>query len=93
MEACSSHLHPETGEGPAKTVFLISLLHTIGKVFEKILLSRFLSEVSKRGLQRHEQFGFTPEHSTFYQLARLFERFSRILDEKRLTGTIFLDVA
>jgi len=42
----------------------ISLLDTIGKLFEKILLTRFLHEVSVRGLMRDEQFGFRPRHST-----------------------------
>jgi hypothetical protein len=52
----------------------ISLLDTIGKVFEKILLSRILSEVGERGLLRDEQFGFRPKHSTSLQLARLVDR-------------------
>jgi hypothetical protein len=34
----------------------ISLLDTIGKVFETIVLSRILSELSGRGLLRNEQF-------------------------------------
>jgi hypothetical protein len=38
----------------------ISLLDTISKVFEKIVLSRILNEVSGRGLMRDEQFGFRP---------------------------------
>jgi hypothetical protein len=36
----------------------ISLLDTIGKLFEKILLNRILSEVSGRELLPDEQFGF-----------------------------------
>jgi hypothetical protein len=55
----------------------ISLLDTIGKVFEKILLSRILSEVSGCGLLRDEQFGFRPKHSTSLQLARLVESFQK----------------
>jgi hypothetical protein len=46
----------------------ISLLDTIGKLFEKILLARILHEVSERGLVRDEQFGFRPKHSTSLQL-------------------------
>ena len=38
----------------------ISLMDTIGKIFEKILLARILHEVSVRGLMRDEQFGFRP---------------------------------
>jgi hypothetical protein len=36
----------------------ISLLDTVGKLFEKILLARVLREVNERGLLRDEQFGF-----------------------------------
>jgi hypothetical protein len=51
----------------------ISLLDTVGKLFEKILLTRVLREVSEGGLLRDEQFGFRPRHSTTLQLARLVE--------------------
>jgi len=51
----------------------ISLLDTIGKLFEKILLARILHKVSERGLMRDEQFGFRPRHSTSLQLTRLVE--------------------
>jgi len=42
----------------------ISLLDTIGKLFEKILLVTILQVVKERGLLRDEQFGFRPKHST-----------------------------
>jgi hypothetical protein len=65
------------GKGPAlpSSYRPISLLGTIGKVFEKILLSRILSEVSRRGLLRDEQFGFRHKHSSSLQLALLVESF------------------
>ena len=68
-------------------------MDTIGKLFEKILLTRILHFVSERGLMRDEQFGFRPRHSTSLQLAHLVERITRNLGEKRLTGAVFLDVA
>jgi len=71
----------------------ISLLDTIGKLFEKILLSRILYEVSGRGLLRDEQFGLRPKHSTAVPLAHLVARVSRNFDENRLTGAVFLDEA
>jgi hypothetical protein len=71
----------------------MSLLDTIGMLFEKILLSRILSELSGCGLLRDEQFGFRPKHSTSLQLARLVERVTRNFGEKRLSGAVFLDVA
>ena len=79
----------KTGKDPvlSSSYRPISLLDTIGKLFEKILLSRILHEVNVRGLLRNEQFGFRPRHSTSLQLARLVERINR------LTGAVFLDVA
>jgi hypothetical protein len=44
-------------------------------------------------LLRDEQFGFRPRHITRLQLARLVETVERYFDERRLTGTVFLDVA
>jgi hypothetical protein len=70
-----------------------SQLDTVGKLFGKILLTRFLREVNERGLLRDEQFGFKPRHSTTLQLARLVERVDRNFDEKRPTSAVFLDVA
>jgi hypothetical protein len=71
----------------------ISLLVTVGKLFEKILLARVLREENERGLLRDEQFGFRPRHSTALQLGRLVERVNRKFDERRVTGAVFLDVA
>ena len=71
----------------------ISLLDTIGNLFEKILLTRILYEVVERVLLRNEEFGFRPKHSTSLQLARLVQRITRNFGERRLTGAVFLDVA
>jgi hypothetical protein len=68
-------------------------LDTIGKLFERILLTRILNEVGECGLLRDKQFGFRPGHSTTLQLARLVERITRNFGEKRLTGAVFLYVA
>jgi len=71
----------------------ISMLDSIGKLFEKILLAWILHELSERGLMRDEKFGFRPRHNTSLQLARLVETITRNFGEKRLTGAVFLDVA
>jgi hypothetical protein len=44
-------------------------------------------------LLRDEQIGFRPRNSTTLQLARLVERVNRNVNERRLTGADFLDVA
>jgi len=59
----------------------VSLLGTIGKLFEKMLLARILHEVNVRGLLRNEQ--FRPIHSTSLQLARLVERTTRRKEANR----------
>jgi len=71
----------------------ISLLDTIGKLFEKILLTRILHEIGEIGVLRDEQSRFRPRHSTSLQLARLVERITGNFGERRLTGALFLDVA
>jgi hypothetical protein len=71
----------------------ITLLDSVGKLFEKILLSTVLREINERGLLRDEQFGFRSKHSTTLQLARLVERVNRNFDKRRLTGAVFMDVA
>ena len=63
----------------------ISLLDTVGKFFETILLARILREVNDRELIRDEQFGFRPKLSTTLPLAKLVERAMRNFDEKRIT--------
>jgi hypothetical protein len=82
-----SILKPEKDPALRSTYRPISLLDTIGKLFEKTMLSRILHKVSD------EQFGFRPKHSTALQLTRLVERVSRNFDDKRLTCAVFLDVS
>ena len=58
---------PKAGKNPALTASYrpISLLDTIGKVFENILPARILKEVTGGGRFRDEQFGFRTKHRTF----------------------------
>jgi hypothetical protein len=70
----------------------ISVLDTIGKLFESNTLARILCEEERFGLLRNEQFGFRHKHSTMLLPTCLVERMSRKFDEKKLTGPVFLDV-
>ena len=70
----------------------ISLLDMISKLFQNIL-GKIFHVVSERGMMEDEQFQFRYRHNTFLQLARLLERITRNLGEKRLSGAVFLDVS
>jgi hypothetical protein len=70
----------------------ISPLDTIGKLFEKILPRRILTEENERGLLLDEHFGFRLRLSTTLQLAHLLERVNRNLEERRLFSSVFPDV-
>jgi hypothetical protein len=60
----------------------ISLLDTIDKLFDKILLSRILYEVSGRGPRLDDQFWFRHKHSTALNFTRFIESVSRNFDER-----------
>jgi hypothetical protein len=71
----------------------ISLLDTVGKLFEKIIITRVLRELNERGLLHIEHFGFRPRHRTALQLDLLVEKVNRNFGERRLTSAVLLDVA
>jgi hypothetical protein len=55
----------------------ISLVDTVGKLFEKVLLARVLREVKQCSVLHDRQFQFQSRLSTTLQLARHIERFNR----------------
>jgi hypothetical protein len=68
----------------------ISLLSSISKIFEKLILDRLSSHISSS--IKAEQFGFRPMHSTVHQLTRLTEHVSMNFNMKRSTGMVLLDI-
>lgn len=71
----------------------ISLLNTLSKAFERIILSRLQSHISSENILREEQFGFRASHSTTHQLLRVAEKVTKNFNHKRYTGLVFLDLA
>jgi hypothetical protein len=69
-----SILKPGKDPTVSSPYWLISLLETVSKPFEKILLDRFL-----RVVLLDKQFGFRPRHSTMLHLARLVETVKNII--------------
>jgi hypothetical protein len=74
-----SILKPGKDPTVSSPYWLISLLGTAGKPFEKILLARFLLEVNERVVLLDKQFGIRPRHSTMLYLARLVETVNNVI--------------
>jgi hypothetical protein len=95
METRSCGIYCEDGKDPTppSSCGPISLLYTVGKLLEKMLLTLILRVVNELDLLFDEHFGFRTSLSMTLQLARLDDRVDRNLEEKSVTGAIFLDVA
>lgn len=68
----------------------ISLLPTLSKILERIMLRRIKPYLKIIPLH---QFGFKPLHSTCHQLQRISEIIVKGFEKKEYTSTVFLDVA
>lgn len=66
----------------------ITLLPTISKVFEKLLLRHMIPHI----MPREEQFGFRAEHSTTLQLARVLHDMTAALNKRETTVAVLLDM-
>jgi hypothetical protein len=71
----------------------ISLLSSIGKVLEKVILTRLVKVTDENSTIPDEQFGFRPKHSTVDQLINVTEFIAKGFGQNQSTGAIFLDVA
>jgi Reverse transcriptase (RNA-dependent DNA polymerase) len=71
----------------------ISLLPTMGKIMEKIILTRLDREVEALELIQPEQFGFRSQHSTTHQALRVVEQITRGFGRREATGALFLDIS
>ncbi|KAL4111862.1 hypothetical protein QTP88_015739 [Uroleucon formosanum] len=71
----------------------ISLLPTLSKLFEKLLLKRILPIVDEAKILPDSQFGFRNSHSTIHQDHRLVDKISFALEEKLYCTGAFLDVS
>ncbi len=70
----------------------ISLLSSIGKIFERVLRDKLNDFLIEKAIIKDEQFGFREEHSTVQQIRRII---NIIADNKKLrksTGMILIDM-
>lgn len=71
----------------------ISLLSTIGKLFERLYLKRLVPLIEEKKIIPDHQFGFRASHSTIEQVHRFTDQIERGLEEKQVCSAVFLDVA
>ena len=71
----------------------ISLLNTLSKILENLILKRMLEHMDERGILNLDQFGFTAGHSAVLQLVRVADVISSNIHKKYLTGMISLDLS
>lgn len=71
----------------------ISLLSSLGKVIEAVILTKIKNECDKLDIIPNFQFGFRPNHSTEHQVHRLVEYITEGFSEGESTGAIFLDIS
>ena len=71
----------------------ISLLPTLAKLFEKVILSRIRPILQAQNIIPNSQFGFRARHSTIHQIHRLTDLISASLEKKQFCPAVFLDVS
>ncbi|XP_045533955.1 uncharacterized protein LOC106720251 [Papilio machaon] len=71
----------------------ISLLKTLGKIYERLILARLRTFMDTKGMPIAEQFGFRAKHSCTNQVHRITEHILVKRQRGLSTGAIFLDVA
>lgn len=83
------------GEDPTSATSYrpISLLSGLGKVVERLVLSRINSFVFEQNILPNEQFGFRSEHCTIRQTTRLTSNILKGFNKRTHTGAVFFDVS
>lgn len=71
----------------------ISLLPTFSKILEKIVFYRLTSFLNKNNVLSPFQYGFRPGYSTEHALVHLIDKLSSNINDKKFTGSIFLDLS
>jgi hypothetical protein len=69
----------------------ISLLNSLAKLFEKMILKRLNFQLREMSVIRYDQYGFTSGHSTTHALLRNVERITHGFNNNKATATLFLN--
>ena len=71
----------------------ISLLPTISKVLEKLLITHITNDADLQPWIPHHQFGFRKAHSTIQQCYRITDAIHKAFDDHRYCSAVFLDIS
>lgn len=70
----------------------ISLLSTLSKVLEKVILIKLQDFATKNNILIDQQFGFRPGHSTVHQVARIADYITDNFNLNKYTGLLLFDL-
>lgn len=70
----------------------ISLLSTLAKIFDKLILNRLKEFTDKKNIINKDQFGFRSAHSTTQQAVRIIQDMTIARKSKKITAIASLDV-
>jgi hypothetical protein len=87
-------LIPKPGKDPKELTLYspISLLSTVNKIFEKLLLRRINTDLKPDDWMPPHQFGFRNQHSTVQQTHRIIYTIHQALEDKECCTSVYLDV-
>lgn len=83
---------PNKDKSNASNYRPISLLSSLSKIFEKIILCRLNEYLTENQIILNEQFGFRKGHSTNHQLLRVTQFIHNSLSKKHSTGMLTFDI-
>jgi hypothetical protein len=88
-------LIPTPGKDPKELTSYrpISLLSTVNKIFEKLLLRRINTDLKPDDWMPPHQFGFRNQHTTVQQTHRIIHTIHQALEDKQYCTSVFLDVS
>ena len=70
----------------------ISLLNSVSKIFEKIMLHKMTTFCENQNIAQDNQFGFKKSHSTLHALLKFHSDITKNLNKKETTAACFLDI-
>lgn len=87
-----SILKPSKDPKMATSYRPISLLSSIGKIFERIIRNKLNNFLTENSILKDEQFGFKEEHSTVQQIKRIINIITDNKKRRKSTGMVLLDI-